>query len=1344
MKHYEDFFNEAQQYSKILKNYEENGEIFSDNNFHPDFSIIETKTKIESFTWRRIDEFYPAPLFKREFIRPDDIDEGSLSDSGLVSALAWAASRPERVIQLFSVQSHKGQPDSADLNCGAVVVLLHSFGRATPILIDTRVPFLKGTRRPAFSRPRRFGCSAWFCLVEKAVAKLLGGYSAVSGIKFSQACYILFGFLPDRDSLLMKPDFTCMVKWLERGEVIGATAESDTEKEGKVTEMGLVEGCVYLISKARSVSGRNFFVVRSPRASIEWLGEWSSTSVELTRDFRSNLGLCGGLSGTFCMIDSDFFSHFKKIDVSQQKECLKHSVRIFTRIKTDDYDGCEVNSQTANLESHQTFAFKLKSETQISDEVRVDVVVEKWSPPNISDESDSGIDVVVAFSGGKKLTHESLTQYSHQEFTSKEKIFSFSFKVTENSPCVIVFNRNTKRSYSEECYATLSCDYEFDIYDVDNEEEEDIFTNEINSITQMTVADDITQKDSLNNESLFASGFSDHDFFNYSSEDDIFCMIERELASFSHINEQPINSSNDDFNERIEKLIELSKNTHLRVEDKIPPFFSSVRSIVSDACNIQNENEKQSNFIKKVCSILKIDQNEKKYEDILNILQKRLENNESDFANENAVKKEEKSQNVADKYDNPLSLSAEEACQTQSSNEKDQVLFNSEVSQKSFQKESNSLTDNDFQEESNKSNDNQIQFNPEFEISIEEEDEIEIRFQPIKENEEKLNQDESDEKVQYLIDLEAEEEDIQFKQNDELSVDSQIKNEILSNEDENSSNSKQEIIPLITNESISEKQENKSEEAKTTLNINENPTQTQTEEKQNEVKSNDTDKKEESSPNEKETKKQTTTKAKRKLNSIKDENEFIKQPIKIKKKNSPETDTNLPSTQPKRTTNSLTRKRSNSQIVSLSAKNKEAIQIDGLSDSQKVNAPQLQTSLYPSVVDDINDSEGKGGKIWKIKPSDDPEKPFVISRENSNQKQKRSRRSASQKNTAEKSDNNQKKIEKVSLSEPLKKIKHKHTVDVKITINDPDNEAEISVKKNFNQNRPKRSRSKAVSKNQKKETVTEKDKSKDESIDTVEENEPKSSTDVKKRKENRSATKNDSEKVHHSNKNIEKKNENSNKTKNDNSKDKKNENSNEKKKENSNKTKNENSKETKKEKPSKKSSEKEKVNRRASSVKCHEKRSHDKEKAAQSNCQKSVEISVAFDRSKDRVSSECSSTVSTSDTSSFFFPFSATYHNLLRKRQRDYDDDFEFNFDEFDFDIKDRYWDTKLGYEREYFNLKTGGRYINPSHVVNSCRRRNPSVNYNRRPIQENYVNFLGLQSNQINCSYLPKRIRRY
>lgn len=198
MKHFEDFFNEAKQYSEILKQYKENGKVFEDSNFHPIKEITESKFSFDKqeYTWRRIDGFYPVPIFKKESISDTYIQQGELKDSYFIAALIRIAKQPKLIEKLFDIRTKQNRNDSIDLKCGAVIVYFHIFGRKTPVLIDTLIPFQRGSRTPIFSHPTDNKYSAWFCLVEKAYAKLQGSYSSITTGTFSQAIYHLFGYYP--------------------------------------------------------------------------------------------------------------------------------------------------------------------------------------------------------------------------------------------------------------------------------------------------------------------------------------------------------------------------------------------------------------------------------------------------------------------------------------------------------------------------------------------------------------------------------------------------------------------------------------------------------------------------------------------------------------------------------------------------------------------------------------------------------------------------------------------------------------------------------------------------------------------------------------------------------------------------------------------------------------------------------------------------------------------------------------------------------------------------------------------------------------------------------------------
>ena len=107
-----------------------------------------------------------------------------------MSALSYISSQPEKVPDFFDhrVELYLGkEEDSINLKCGAVVIYFYAFGRRVPVLIDTLLPMKKGQLR--FSNPIDNTKSPWFCLVEKAYAKLNGSYSDIIGGTLPQAIY---------------------------------------------------------------------------------------------------------------------------------------------------------------------------------------------------------------------------------------------------------------------------------------------------------------------------------------------------------------------------------------------------------------------------------------------------------------------------------------------------------------------------------------------------------------------------------------------------------------------------------------------------------------------------------------------------------------------------------------------------------------------------------------------------------------------------------------------------------------------------------------------------------------------------------------------------------------------------------------------------------------------------------------------------------------------------------------------------------------------------------------------------------------------------------------------------
>eukprot|EP00746_Dinoflagellata_sp_MGD_P099461 gnl/MRDRNA2_/MRDRNA2_40449_c0_seq2.p1 gnl/MRDRNA2_/MRDRNA2_40449_c0~~gnl/MRDRNA2_/MRDRNA2_40449_c0_seq2.p1 ORF type:complete len:632 (-),score=116.03 gnl/MRDRNA2_/MRDRNA2_40449_c0_seq2:208-2103(-) len=105
-------------------------------------------------------------------IDPSDLDQGGLNNCWLVAAIAALAEFPDQVKALFSPQKL-----AAD---GKYTITLYEEGQSKQIVIDDRIPCEFGGT--SFINMTKEG-EIWPCLLEKAFAKLLGGYIELDAFK---------------------------------------------------------------------------------------------------------------------------------------------------------------------------------------------------------------------------------------------------------------------------------------------------------------------------------------------------------------------------------------------------------------------------------------------------------------------------------------------------------------------------------------------------------------------------------------------------------------------------------------------------------------------------------------------------------------------------------------------------------------------------------------------------------------------------------------------------------------------------------------------------------------------------------------------------------------------------------------------------------------------------------------------------------------------------------------------------------------------------------------------------------------------------------------------------------
>ena len=222
------------------------------------------------------------------------------------------------------------------------------------------------TQKPKFNYPIDEKKSAWFCLVEKAFAKLNNSYSAIADVTFSQAIYSLFGFYStiknlsylksESKTLVMNP-YDRIKEYLNKGEIIscGINVEMlDNLSEEDLNEKGLVNNHSYLLLSVKKVEGINLLCLKNTFDKYEWNGDWSKDSDLWTPELKKQIGLDSFDDGTFWMCDSVFMKYFTEIEVSKPIPNSWHSRQFFYQLIPNPHEGHDIESEEAKNKNIKT------------------------------------------------------------------------------------------------------------------------------------------------------------------------------------------------------------------------------------------------------------------------------------------------------------------------------------------------------------------------------------------------------------------------------------------------------------------------------------------------------------------------------------------------------------------------------------------------------------------------------------------------------------------------------------------------------------------------------------------------------------------------------------------------------------------------------------------------------------------------------------------------------------------------------------------------------------------------------------------------------------------------------
>lgn len=302
-------------------------------------------------------------------IEPSDICQGEVGDCWLMSALACLATKAGAIQQVFLTREY-------NMYGRYKLQLFNGARRKWEIVyIDDWIPCHAATGRPVFAKPH--GDEAWVMLLEKAMAKFMGGsYAELDANLMIKAMEIMTGdfvcifalgdpkdngsrgkpraqqrwtrmelaklarlhakaaagddlrlVYPKDDPFNHDLMFRSIKHELSKGSTIGASNAGLGNDSQNVH--GIVQGHAYTLVQAEEVGeGKRFLQLRNPWGKFEWTGAWSDKSAlwDQNPKIKSALKFAPAEDGVFWMEWEDFVAHFNTLEFCCRSTGFEHVV----------------------------------------------------------------------------------------------------------------------------------------------------------------------------------------------------------------------------------------------------------------------------------------------------------------------------------------------------------------------------------------------------------------------------------------------------------------------------------------------------------------------------------------------------------------------------------------------------------------------------------------------------------------------------------------------------------------------------------------------------------------------------------------------------------------------------------------------------------------------------------------------------------------------------------------------------------------------------------------------------------------------------------------------------------
>jgi hypothetical protein len=289
-----------------------------------------------SVAWKSAREIFDHDfLVFKDKIEPADLKQKSLGDCYFVSALAALAEFPNLLHQIFRTKKVSQN--------GYYEIVLFLDGEWQVVTLDDYFVVKNGTDDFEFSTPN--GNEIWVPLLEKAWAKINGGYAAIISGWPCDPMRVITGF-PSLIIQHQKQDQQVIWDTLLHSELNKKIMATVTKNEEEIRKFGLAPCHAYTLVGVHEVFYNDktlrLVKIRNPWGRGEWTGDWSDKSDLWNDDLKSLVGYHDSDDGNFYMSFEDFLKMFNRTDVC--------NIMYNSNFKTFEINGHDVHQpQVYNL-----------------------------------------------------------------------------------------------------------------------------------------------------------------------------------------------------------------------------------------------------------------------------------------------------------------------------------------------------------------------------------------------------------------------------------------------------------------------------------------------------------------------------------------------------------------------------------------------------------------------------------------------------------------------------------------------------------------------------------------------------------------------------------------------------------------------------------------------------------------------------------------------------------------------------------------------------------------------------------------------------------------------------------